>query len=181
MESNRAKSLGWTVLPDQEDLMMWREFMRRFRFRMGTTSTDWPAIVEPPTSLVFDVADLFNLYDSGHRAEFDKCELELERWVFRFMTENSINNIVALVLNHDGYRGVLAQATGSAENIWPSRIIPTGNYKLFLENGRMDRGIFGHPWEKTICFFGIELVKAIKKERPPILSRILRENGGEDA
>jgi hypothetical protein len=43
---------------------------------------------------------------------------------------------------------------------WPVPVFPHGDYYIFLEEG-MTMGTFGHPWEKTLCVFGQDLIDAL--------------------
>ncbi len=54
---------------------------------------------------------------------------------------------------------------------------PDGDYAIYLEKN-MRSGTFGHPWERSICFFGDVFVKEFLKKRPSILGDVIRNSGG---
>ena len=51
-----------------------------------------------------------------------------------------------------------------------------GDYFIFLaEDFRF--GVFGHPWEQTMCIFGQELIEAVKACKVMTFAKLIRENG----
>jgi hypothetical protein len=38
-------------------------------------------------------------------------------------------------------------------------------------------GVFGHPWEHTICVFGESLLIKVDKQKPVLFNTLLRTNG----
>jgi hypothetical protein len=59
---------------------------------------------------------------------------------------------------------------------WPIPILPNGDYYIFLQRA-FNFGVFGHPWEETICVFGEKLLSLLGRNRPLLFSDIIRENG----
>ena len=57
-----------------------------------------------------------------------------------------------------------------------SPLLPNGDYSIFLSN-ELESGIFGHPWERSLCIFGESFLTEVRRRPPPFVERILRENG----
>jgi len=62
------------------------------------------------------------------------------------------------------------------ENEWPVPMLPDGFYYAFLEK-HFNFGVFGHPWEQTICVFGESLLIQVDKQKPVLFNTLLRTNG----
>ena len=58
---------------------------------------------------------------------------------------------------------------------WPVPVFPNGDYYIFARPD-FSTGTFGHPWEKTLCVFGSELVQTLGRTLATWLPR-KRENG----
>jgi hypothetical protein len=55
-------------------------------------------------------------------------------------------------------------------------VFPDGVYTLFLAaDARF--GIFGHPWEMTVCVFGQELLDAFGPDLPELFRKLVRRDG----
>jgi hypothetical protein len=55
-------------------------------------------------------------------------------------------------------------------------VFPDGVYTLFLAaDGRF--GLFGHPWEMTVCVFGRELLDAYGEDPPWLFRKLVRRDG----
>jgi hypothetical protein len=54
--------------------------------------------------------------------------------------------------------------------------LPNGDYYIFFEKN-LNFGVFGHPWEGTMCIFGKELITNIEQNTPSIFTEKIRVNG----
>ena len=64
----------------------------------------------------------------------------------------------------------------NSEDDWPVPAIPNGDYHIFLSRG-MDLGVFGHPWEQTMCVFGQSLLEAFTSDPPELFTKRVRVGG----
>jgi hypothetical protein len=58
---------------------------------------------------------------------------------------------------------------------WPVPLIPCGDYYIFLPKD-FRWGIHTHPWERTICIFGCDLIESFKKYKPIIFNKVMRSS-----
>ncbi len=77
------------------------------------------------------------------------------------LSTRSIGSTSAFWLRpHDGF-----ERSSAGREVWRIPVYPNGDYPIFLaEDFRF--GIFGHPWERTCCIFGAELLAALEAGRP---------------
>jgi len=177
MQRESNNPLCWKLLTDEENAAIWDRFIKEYGFRLGTDPINWPGICEPENSVTFDATDLFSTY-YANREQFYFCETELQDWLLNAVSILSgKTNLIALSLNHDGYRSQSFPSTdNSAAKIWPVWIAPIGEYVLFFAPD-LQVGIFGHPWERTICVFGMNPLEDIFVRPPKCLHRIKRLHG----
>lgn len=85
--------------------------------------------------------------------------------------------LYALDWQHTWYRVAPHQhPDGLPPLAWPVPVFPDGDYHIFLADD-FRFGVFGHPWEQTMCAFGDALLEALAIERPQLFSRPVRANG----
>lgn len=167
--------IGWTELPDTEYGMAWDRFHENFRFNPSTESIDWPAIIEPADSVTFSIA---HIYD-GDTAAYNRRTVDLGRKLisaFRMCTAPT-ESIYALDWQHACYRfEPHSEFEFVTEEDWPVPPLPNGDYYIFLSQD-MKLGVFGHPWEQTICVFGQPLISAFSVNPPELFCKTLRVSG----
>jgi hypothetical protein len=85
--------------------------------------------------------------------------------------------IYALDWQHPGYR-FYPHRPFSLNRLgeWPIPILPNGDYHIFLEQD-FNFGVFGHPWEETICVLGEKLLSILEQNKPRLFTEIVRKNG----
>ena len=59
---------------------------------------------------------------------------------------------------------------------WPVSALPDGDYHTFVADD-FRFGVYGHPWEETMCVFGEALLEALAVEPPQLFSQRVRVNG----
>jgi Protein of unknown function (DUF2716) len=164
----------WTELEHDAERQLWAEFADRYQFRAGTRPEAWPGIHEPTPSVTWDLSEVFtgNDFADGSR-RVAQLLLELltastEWWeslVFHDWVHPSI-----LFWPHrvDSLDGIPGWQTGG--------LFPNGDYTILLAWG--DRfGVFGHPWEQSLCVFGAQAVDTLDRLDHGTLTQILREDG----
>ena len=59
---------------------------------------------------------------------------------------------------------------------WPRSLYPYGEYPIAISED-FQYGSFGHPWERTLCLFGSDLLDCVADELTTHLPTIVRRGG----
>jgi hypothetical protein len=159
---------AWEELHEPERSAAWDRFERTFAFHPSTSQTDFPSIREPRPSITWHLhPSPWNPHDEvalHHRllAAFRACTAPEEA-------------IYALDWQHACYwfRPHVPFDWYEFGQEWPVPVLPNGDYSIFLSLD-FSWGLFGHPWEWTICLFGAPLLATIAGEQIPLLTSIVR-------
>lgn len=163
---------GWSYLPRDEEDVAWELFRDRFQsFRPSIYPKDWPAVVDPAPSVTFDLSVPENS-PGVWSAQFDAINAEAQRC---FVKVQDDPYWIVLDWQHPGYRLNAAAHAETFDAEWPVPVFPNGDYYIFARPD-FSTGTFGHPWEKTLCVFGSELVQTLGRTLATWLPR-KRENG----
>jgi hypothetical protein len=164
----------WTKLEHDAQRLLWAEFADRYQFRVGVKPDVWPAIPEPTPSITWDLSSVFT---SGDFANHSRGVAQLVLDLLTACTEWW----ESLVFHDWVHPSVL---------FWPHRIdsldevprwqtgglFPNGDYTILLARG--DRfGVFGHPWEQSLCVFGAHALTTMDRLNRSTLTQVLREDG----
>ncbi len=163
---------AWEELSRTEYDAVWDRFERRFEFRPSIYESDWPGIREPAPSVTFDISGFYRRDPRASEAmewDLNLCVLEAlrrctgpSRWLY------------ALDWQHDAYRFYPHRRFEHSDpRAWLVPVLPNGDYYIFLAEG-FEFGIFGHPWERTMCVFGPELLGAIGESKPLLFDTVRR-------
>lgn len=165
---------GWILLSDEDMHNAWTEFARRFSFHRATTASGWPGIDEPMASTTWDVTSLFELYEAD-RPAFQAVENSLRTTLASALKTCTSpgDGVFALNLNHSCYRFDPHRDPEPEVLSWPISVISVGNYHVFLTED-FASGIFGHPWECSLCCFGVQLEPYFRNGN---LTTVLRSGG----
>lgn len=155
---------AWVQLTTDEYDHVWDRFCAAFSFRPSVHAKDFPGITESPP---FITLDLFGDFDEQAIDELDATLLT----AFRKSVAPD-HRLYALDWQHDCYW--FYPHRNADEPVIP--IIPDGDYSIFLSQD-FTFGTFGHPWERTLCVFGADLVSAIPSDLIDSL-RIKRRGDG---
>ena len=158
---------------------VWDEFDAGFDFR--PSMHDFPAIDEPADSITWSLKTL------GDRPAEPTID-HLVALICRGLTECTPRGSSLLLLDwhHNNYRlrpdlpptdmFLPEPLTKHLPPGWPRRPLPDGDYPAVLAEG-FRYGSFGHPWERTLCLFGTDLLAAIADEVTEALPVIIRRSG----
>ncbi len=152
-----------------EDEAIWQKFGSQFGFSISTT----PAIFEPSPSVTYFIGP-----NSDQPDHFDKLLTDLDiRMLAAFRRCVPADGwLYALDAYHPSYRFRPHIPFDAAEgNNWRVSVFPNGDYHIFLAPD-LRFGLFGHPWEQTMCIFGEELLTALEDDPPLLFSTVIREN-----
>ncbi|MDP9033180.1 MAG: DUF2716 domain-containing protein [Myxococcota bacterium] len=161
------------MLTDTEERAVWERFRREFAFRPSVRAEDWPGIREPAPSITYAIPERYNEDDLEN---LDRHVLR----AFRACTGPE-ERLYALDWQHACFwLRPHAKLPDDGTRVWSIPVLPTGDYAIFLaESFRF--GIFGHPWERTWCVFGAELLAAFEDETPRLFSSVMRQSGAGPA
>ena len=166
----------WVELEPDVDQILWTEFADRFSFRPGVKPEDWPAIVEPIPSAVWDLSPVINgQYPGGFAAGMrDVAALVLG-------TLQDCTQWWEHVAFHDWVHpsGLFRPHKVDVQEEVPGwdvgGLFPNGDYTIFVSRDRAF-GILGHPWEQSLCVFGEPAVAAFEARNRGVLTTILRRD-----
>jgi hypothetical protein len=173
---------GWRQLGQHEYVPVWDRFDRRFDFQASIEPSRWPAIAEPIPSLTWDLAvsrhDLEERWRSG-QLRFAVDENRLNRLVMVALRDCVAEDEWVYVLDwqHPGYRCWPHRVDPDLRtDMWPVQVFPDGDYYIFASPD-LRFGTFGHPWEATLCVWGVELINAVAARDTGVLTCLYRRDG----
>jgi len=168
--------LAWEEMDYAARTEVWDRFDREFSFQPSVHEEDWPGIREPDPSETYSIS---HVYD-GEDELYAKLNRELQDWglrAFRTLLHGETAWLFALDWQHACYR-FRPHIPFAVDEFgeWPIPLLPNGDYYIFLHS-EFAWGVFGHPWEQTICVFGKELLALVEQGRPTLLSQRIRRDG----
>lgn len=163
----------WQELTEPEYEEVWKRFYYKYDFHPSVDPIHWPGITEPKPSVTYKISQVYGS-DKYETLVTDLNARMLE--AFRLSTSRK-DKLYALDWQHTCYRfdPHLRFEPGDPNNWWVP-VLPNGDYAIFLSQD-MKLGIFGHPWEETICVFGKSLLQAVEKRIPLLFNTVVRING----
>jgi hypothetical protein len=151
----------------------WDFVYERLQFRPSTYSEQWPGILEPSPSVTYDIHHIY-----GHG---DLIAIQLEN----DLNQNTLaalrsctqphQRLYALDWQHPCYWFYPHREFDHLDQ-WRVPVLPNGDYYIFLAED-FSFGIFGHPWEQTMCIFGQSLLNAFSQHTPALFSHRIRVDG----
>jgi hypothetical protein len=163
---------AWQPLASSEVESTWEFFYSEFAFR--PSATEFPGIREPEASVTFDISRVY-----GDTEHYKRLTMDLSRKLVAALRRCVPQGGVVHVLDwqHACFRFMPhADFTFESEVDWPVPALPNGDYYIFLDPS-LQFGVFGHPWEQTMCIFGEALVAAFRAD-PPLLFEYPMRVGG---
>jgi hypothetical protein len=157
---------AWTPLTSEEYDAVWDRFYREFSFHPSVNPEDFPGIREPVPSITW------TLHPSPWTVE-DEDELH-HRFLAAFKACTTAEEVLyALDWQHTCYW--FCPHVPFEE--WVVPVLPNGDYYIFLSHD-FSWGVFGHPWEWTLCGFGKPFLEALAAGAlPHMLTSAVRRHG----
>ena len=166
---------AWRLLNDQVRKVVWDRFYSEFSFRPSTAPEDWPSIHEPVPSVTWDISAAWDDPDPLLRPTNATTNSAFLSAFLLTVVEGS--SLLVLDWQHPCYEFFPHRVQGASPPVeWPIPIIPAGDYNIFLSPD-LRFGLFGHPWESTVCIFGATLLAAVEPLLPPSFCRVVRRDG----
>ena len=166
---------AWCEMTREEDDPIWDRFDEQLGFRPSVHAENFPGIREPTPSLTYDISDAF----SGDRAHCRQYEIDLNLKTLQAwrLCIPAPRRICALDWQHTCYWLAPHEPFESRiPEAWAVPTLPDGDYSIFLSED-LELGMFGHPWEQTLCVWGQPLLDAFERDLPSLLTRLVRRNG----
>lgn len=158
---------AWEPLDGPELKAIWDEFHRDFEFRPSVAEQNFPGIQQPVPSITYRLKE-FGSTDPDAANE----------WALNLMRACVPAGKRLIALDWQHFCWTLDVHLPDALEDWERRIplLPNGDYYIFLSSD-MASGIFGHPWERSMCFWGAPFLAEVRRFPPPFVEGVLRENG----
>ncbi|MDQ4122753.1 MAG: DUF2716 domain-containing protein [Acidobacteriota bacterium] len=154
---------AWELLSEIEYDEVWDRFYEQFDFKPSVYRRDFPGIKEPSSSITYE-------FDYPISPEIIN-DLETKTLSAFLSIVPAGDALYVLDWQHDCYW--FRPHIPFRE--WEIPVLPNGDYYIFLDKD-FRFGIFGHPWEKTICVWGEELLAAFEKNKPVLFEKIKRQH-----
>jgi hypothetical protein len=169
---------AWEQLSRVADEPAWYWVYNELAFWPSTYANAWPGFREPAPSLTWDLA-------SGgadrSSAEFRLGPYSVEEDDTARIALKALRECVrpdewvwVLHWQHQSYKFFPHRMDESGE--WPVPVLPKSDYPLFLAQDYRF-GTLGHPWERSLCVFGEELIDAFERHADGALTTVLRRDG----
>ncbi|WP_339169663.1 DUF2716 domain-containing protein [Paenibacillus sp. FSL R5-0341] len=162
---------NWMEIDSSLDYQLWERVCKDFNFKPSIHKEEWPSFTPPSPFIVYNIAHLYG-------PNFEKLYSDLETCITKAMIESSDEDDYLYVLDwqHESYLfNPRLDSPKNELNEWPIPLYPNGDYYFFIEKD-FSWGYLGHPWEKSICIFGEELLRAIETNKPKLFNQELRRN-----
>ena len=168
---------AWEELSDSRDdeARAWSFLYDQLHFHPSVYAEHWPGISEPRPSITYSMGHMYEVGpDRAAELERDLHLNALTAFQACLATEQ---RMYALDWQHLCYWFYPYRPFNAVNpDAWSVRVWPDGDYFIFLADD-FRFGLFGHPWEQTICIFGQPLLDAFRQYHPKLLSDVIRVNG----
>lgn len=154
---------AWQLLSQAEYDEVWDRFDEQFDFKPSVYRPDFPGIKEPSPSITYE-------FDYPISPEIiDDLETQT---LSAFLSVVSVDEaLFVLDWQHDCY----SFRPHLPFRDWEIPVLPDGDYYIFLAKD-FRFGIFGHPWEQTICVWGSELLATFERNKPILFQSPVRQH-----
>lgn len=163
---------AWIQIPEPRYTQVWDRFDEAFDFRPSIHPVNWPAFREPLPSITFDIRDLLSEFDPWSDPRVTPYNLGLLNALKACVPEDE--PVLALDWQHAAYEFFPHRLDEASQpDQWSIPGLPSSEYHLFVTADHR-LGSLGHPWEGTVCVFGIGFVDEYLKHSPLGKDRIIR-------
>jgi hypothetical protein len=169
--AEEVMNTAWVEIEYNE---IWDRFDAEFRFRPGTGPIFLrTAIKEPSPSETYSIAHIFG-QGEDHYTDLNNDLMAFALAMFQSLTAVE-EWIYALDWQHQAFKFFPHIAFELDEfGEWPVPVLPNGDYYIFFKESLV-WGVFGHPWEKTMCFWGDDVLTCLHENRPRLLTKLVRK------
>src|SRR5436190_8477022 len=148
---------AWEPLAGPQEDAVWEWFYRDYAFRPSVHERDFPGIKEPVPSITYRLKEFGSMDPDA-----------ANKWALNLMKAcvPAGRRVIALDWQHACW--TLDVHLADAIEDWERRVplLPSGDYYIFLSR-ELASGIFGHPWERSMCFWGKPFLAEVRRSPPP--------------
>jgi hypothetical protein len=158
---------AWEPLDGPRLDAVWDSFTRDYDFFPSVDDHRFPGIKEPVPSITYRLKEFGSMDPDG-----------ANRWGLELMKACVPKGKRIIALDWQHLCWTLDVHLPDAIEDWERRVplLPNGDYYIFL-SPELASGIFGHPWERSMCFWGKPFLAELLRNPPPFVEGVLRENG----
>jgi hypothetical protein len=159
--------------PSEDDTISWNFMYETLHFTPSVQLR--PGIVEPTPSITYDIGHIYTVGET--QAQHLEEDLNQKTLTALQACTRPEQRLYALDWQHPCYWFYPHRMLGpsNAED-WYVPVLPNGDYYIFLAEN-FSFGIFGHPWEQTMCIFGQPLLNAYSRSQPLLFMHVVRIDG----
>ncbi|HYO48378.1 MAG TPA: DUF2716 domain-containing protein [Chloroflexia bacterium] len=174
LAQREATGGAWELLTTEQRGVTWDRFYAEFDFRPSIYPKDWPGIREPSPSITYSISSIYKAMSNPRILENDLNTKTLA--AIRKCVEPE-KRLYVLDWQHDCYwLNPHKSFDAHLSRAWKVPVLPNGDYYIFIAED-FSFGLFGHPWEQTICVFGQVLLDAFAQAMPLLFVEPVRRNG----
>lgn len=167
---------AWEILTEAEVGTAWDRFYAEFNFRPSVHPQDWPGIKEPTPSTTYSISSVYRAM-SKYRVLENDLDVKALGALQKCVAQEK--RLYALDWQHPCYWLYPHRFLDAhSPQAWKVPVLPNGDYYIFLAED-FSFGLFGHPWEQTICVFGQVLLNALAQDMPLLFAKPVRRDGKE--
>ncbi|MDQ5823304.1 MAG: DUF2716 domain-containing protein [Chloroflexota bacterium] len=165
---------AWAELLHHERDAVWDRFYALFDFKPSTKAKVWPGIKEPTPSITYSIASFYKTTSNPRVLERD---LNIKTLQALRKCVPPGQRLYALDWQHPCYWFYPHRLEAAGDTYrWRVPVLPNGDYYIFLAED-LSFGLFGHPWEQTLCVFGQALLNAFAQDMPLLFGKPVRRDG----
>lgn len=148
--------MDWQRLEVQEQKKIWLNFTKSFQFQPSVDSAGFPGLRPPSPNAAFNV-DLGAHSVEEFTVRAAEFNSEMEAVAAKALRPGT--PVLSLLWHHVGYYATIDSSVVTELHL-PNPLYPDGDYPLFIA-ADFSTGIFGHPWERSVCVFGEPLIEPV--------------------
>jgi hypothetical protein len=169
---------AWVELPRHRYDKVWDRFDEAFQFRPSVRPEDWPSFREPPPSVTWRISEVLAEFYPWRDPRAAPYNLALLQALRAYVPEDE--PVLALDWQHAAYEFYPHRLREPQEVAnWCIPALPSAEYHIFVtEDHRL--GSLGHPWEQTLCVFGVGFLDEYRHATPLRGDQMIRQQLGED-
>ncbi|MBG0831674.1 DUF2716 domain-containing protein [Planomonospora sp. ID67723] len=151
-------------------------FRSKFHFHPSYYSEEWPSIREPKPSFTWSLLEIMNdpIEESMEGVKVSRLQSMIEQGISVCTPPGGW--VYSIDWYHEAIRFQPRSVGGSGQRRWPGSIFPDGDYYIYVSED-LSFGTFAHPWEKTLCIFGGELISLVYEGVTAIVGSPVRRDG----
>lgn len=161
---------GWKSLSSDDRDEVWDRFITQFQFDRGKAGIAVPAIAEPIPS------QTWKLISAIDQSSVDELTAAILRGLKAATTTGERLHSLDASRWYENYTFDPHLLDSTDRSWWATPIYPDNCYTIILSPD-FSFGLFGNPFEQSICVFGERLLQAVGNDLPLSFSHVIRRDG----